>query len=72
MRQLGVEERRPLELGEAGLADSTGEQPVASLTEVVDDEDVVLAPPAIEVARGILAAKAAEVVCGHGASWTDS
>lgn len=71
MRQLGLEERGPPKFGEPGLADPTVEQPVARLTEVVDDEDVVLAPPAIEVARGILAAKACKVVRGHGASGTD-
>ena len=46
-------------------------QPVAGLAEVVDDEEVVAAPPAVGVAVGVLAAEAVEVVRGHEASWAD-
>jgi hypothetical protein len=70
-RQLGVEERRALELGEAALAGPAVEQPVSGLSEVVDDEQVAVAPAAVEVAVGVLAAEAGEVVRGHGRSWTD-
>ena len=71
VRELGVEERGALELGEPGLADSAGEQPVAGLAEVVDDQEVIAAPPAVGVAVGVLAAEAFEVVRGRGASWAD-
>ena len=45
VRQLGVEQRRPLELGEPGLAGLAVEQPVAGLAEVVADREVAPAPP---------------------------
>jgi hypothetical protein len=69
--ELGIEERRPLELGEAGLAGAAIEQAVAGLAEVVDDKDVVPAPSAVGVAVGVLAAEAGDVVHGRGASWAD-
>ena len=69
--ELGVEERRPLELREAGLADPAVEQPVPGLPEVIDDEDVVPVPPAIGIAVGVLAAETSEVVRTQGASWAD-
>jgi hypothetical protein len=62
MREPGVEKRRPLELGEAGLAVAAVEQAVAGLAEVVDDEDVAPAPSAVGVAFGVVAAEAREVV----------
>jgi hypothetical protein len=68
--QFGVEQRRALELGEAGLAGPAVEQPVSCLAEVVDDQEVVPAPLAVGVAVGVLAAEAAEVVRGHESSWT--
>ena len=73
VRQSGVEERRPLELGEAGLAGRAGEQAVAGLGEVIDDEEVARVPPAVRVAAGIRAAEAGEVVVvrGPGASGSD-
>jgi hypothetical protein len=71
VRELGVEQRGALELGEPGLADFAVEQPMASFAEVIDDEDVPLAPSAVPVAVGILAAEASEVVCGHGGSRAD-
>jgi hypothetical protein len=69
--QPGIEERRPLELGEPGLADFAVEQPVASFPEVVDDEKITLPPATVEFTVGILAAEAGKFVRGHGATWTD-
>ena len=71
VREPGVEEGSSLELGEPGLAGPAIEEPVAALPEVVDDEEVVLAPPTIRRAIGVLATEAGEVVGGHDSSWTD-
>ena len=68
MRQLGVEKRRPLELREPILTSLAVEQPVAEPAEVIDDEEIVPAPLAVQFAIGILAAEVGEVVRGHDAS----
>lgn len=47
VRLPGVEERCPLGLGEPGLADLAVEWPVAGLAGMIDDEDRVLATPAV-------------------------
>jgi hypothetical protein len=64
----GSEERRPLELGEPGLANPVVEEAMTGLAEVVDDQDVVPTPSAVGIAVGVLAAEVREVVRGNGAS----
>jgi hypothetical protein len=49
VRELGVEQRGALELGEPGLAAPAVEQAVASLAEVIDDEEVAGVASAVEV-----------------------
>jgi hypothetical protein len=71
VRELGVEQRGALELGEAGLAGVAVQQPVASLAEVAADRKVAGPPPSVEVAVRVLAAEAFEIVRGHGASWIE-
>jgi hypothetical protein len=66
--EFGIEQRCALELGEAGLAGAAVEQAMSGPGEVSDDEEVVLAASAVEVAVGILAAEAVEVVRGGHAS----
>jgi hypothetical protein len=66
--QPGAEERGPLALGEAGLAGRAVEQAdVLVLAEGAADGEVAGAAGAAELARGVLAAEAREVVVGHGA-----
>jgi hypothetical protein len=71
VRQLGVEQRCALELGEPRLTHLAIEQPVAGFAEMIDDEEVVRVPLAVKLTVGILATELSEVVRGHGASWTD-
>jgi hypothetical protein len=68
VRELGVEQRGALELGEAGLAGVAVQQPVLGLAEMAADREVTGAPSAVERAVGILAAEAGEVIRGHGSS----
>src|SRR5262249_35144353 len=68
VRQLGVEQRGALELGEAGLAGVAVQQPVIGLAEAAADREVAGAPLAVPRAVAILAAEAVEVVRGHGPS----
>jgi hypothetical protein len=55
--QPGFEEWRAIKFGELILAGPAIEQPIAGLAEVIDDEEIILAPPPVEVALGILAAE---------------
>ncbi len=71
VRQLGVEERGPLELVEAVLTNLAVEEPVAGLAEKIEDQEIILATPAIELAFGVLAAETGEFVRGHDASGVD-
>ena len=64
VRELGVEQRRPLELGEPGLAGVAVEQAVVGLAEVVADREVAGAAPAVVGAVGVLAAEAARSSVG--------
>ena len=68
-RQLGVEQRGALELGEAGLAGVAVEQPVAGLAESVADREVARATLAASRAVGVEAAETAEVVHGIVSGW---
>jgi hypothetical protein len=71
VRQLGVKERRTLELRKPVLADLTVEQPVAGSAEVVNDKEIALAALAVQVAVRTLAAKPRDFIRGHDASWTN-
>ena len=71
VRQLGVEQRGALELGEAGLAGAAVQQPVVGPAVVAADGEVAGAASAGVGAVGIVAAEAVEVVRGHEASWAD-
>src|SRR4051794_28097740 len=69
LRQVGVEERRALALGESGLAGVAVEQAdVVALAVASADREVAGGAPAEEGAVGVLAAEACEVIHGFGAS----
>jgi hypothetical protein len=67
--ELGVEVRRPLELGEPGLAGVAVQEAVVILAVVAADGEVAGAAAAVLSTVGVLAAMAREVVRGHGSSW---
>jgi hypothetical protein len=71
--EFGVEEGRPLELGEPGLAGVAVQEAVVILAEVAADREVAGAAAAVLRTVGILAAMAREVVLvrGHGSSWIE-
>jgi hypothetical protein len=60
--QFGVEQRRALEFGEAGLAGVAVEQAVLPLGEAVADREVAGTPLTVPGAVGILVAEVDEVV----------
>src|SRR5262245_19809877 len=64
MWELGVEQRGPLELREAGLASAAVQQPVLGLAVVTADGQVAGTPSAGVGTVGILAAEAVEVIRG--------
>jgi hypothetical protein len=70
VRELGVEQRCALELGEPGLAGVSVQELVVALAEVVTDRDVASPPLSIPRTVRLLAAKPGEVVRGHQASWS--
>jgi len=71
VRELGVEQRCPLELGELRLRGVAIEQAVVRLGEVVADREIAGVTPAVLRAVRVLAAEASEVVRRHEASRAD-
>jgi hypothetical protein len=71
MRELGVEQWSPFELGEPSLASVAVEQPVVGPAEVAANREIARTALTGKRAVAILAAKAVEVVRGHETSWAD-
>jgi hypothetical protein len=67
--KFGVEEGRPLELGEPGLAGVAVQEAVVILAVVAADGEVAVAAAAVLRAVRVVAAMPREVVRGHGSSW---
>jgi hypothetical protein len=67
--ELGVEIRRPLELGEPGLAGLAVQEAVVILAVVAADREVAGAAAAVLRTVRVLAAMEREVVRGPGSSW---
>ncbi len=67
--KFGVEEGRPLELGEPGLAGVAVQEAVVILAVVAADGEVAGAAAAVFRAVRVGAAMPREVVRGHGSSW---
>jgi hypothetical protein len=67
--EFGVEEGRPLELGEPSLAGVAVQEAVVILAVVAADGEVAGAAAAVFRAVRVLAAMQREVVRGHGSSW---
>jgi fermentation-respiration switch protein FrsA (DUF1100 family) len=67
--EFGVEEGRPLELGEPGLAGLAVQEAVVILAVVAADGEVAGAAAAVFRAVRVVAAMPREVVRGHGSSW---
>jgi hypothetical protein len=67
--EFGVEEGRPLELGEPGLAGLAGQEAVVILAVVAADGEVAGAAAAVFRAVRVVAAMQREVVRRHGSSW---
>jgi hypothetical protein len=66
--ELGVEVRRPLELGEPGLAGLAIQEAVVILAGVAADREVAGTAVAVFRAVRVVAAMQREVVRGHGSS----
>src|SRR5215212_477057 len=66
--ELGVEEGRPLELGEPGLAGVAVQEAMVILAVAAADREVAGAAAAVLRTVRIVAAMAREVVRGHGSS----
>jgi hypothetical protein len=69
--KLGVEEGRPLELGEPSLAGLAIQEAVVILTVVAADREVAGAAAAVLRTVRVLAAMEGEVVHGHRPSWIE-
>jgi hypothetical protein len=69
--KFGVEEGRPLELGEPSLAGLAVQEAVVILAVVAADREVAGSAAAVLGTVGVLAAVAREVVRGHGSSWIE-
>jgi hypothetical protein len=67
--QFGVEEGRPLELGEPRLAGVAVQEAVVILAVVAANREVAGAAAAVLRTVGVLAAVEREVVRGHESSW---
>jgi hypothetical protein len=67
--ELGVEVRRPLELGEPGLAGLAIQEAVVIFAVVAADREVAGAAAAVLRAVRVLTAMQREVVRGHDSSW---
>ena len=68
VRELGIEVRRPLELGEPRLAGLAVQEALVVLAVVAADGEVAGAAAAVLRSVGVVAAMAREVVRGHGSS----
>ena len=64
VRQVGVEERGAVELGEAVLAGPAVEQAMLGLAEAIDDQQVADISQAVEAALGVAAAEVRQILGG--------